>query len=92
MRRAALDDVAVVTGFFSHWFDSSPGNARNKGETMAKQRPSVQKRERDMKKRERDRKKSEKAALKRERRHGGAGVEAPALVPDAPDHGIDTPL
>ncbi len=37
---------------------------------MAKQRPSVQKREREFKKRERERKKREKAALKLARRQG----------------------
>ena len=35
---------------------------------MARQRPSVQKRQREHQKRERERKKAEKAALKRERR------------------------
>lgn len=37
---------------------------------MAKQRPSVQKREREFKKRERERKKREKAALKLAKRQG----------------------
>ena len=52
---------------------------------MAKQRPSVQKREREFKKRERDRKKREKAALKLERREGRRSVETETPAGEQPD-------
>ena len=52
---------------------------------MAKQRPSVQKRQREFKKRERERKKREKAALKLERRLGGQTSESGAPTDQQPD-------
>ena len=54
---------------------------------MAKQRPSVQKREREFKKRERERKKREKAALKLAKRQGLLDGDAETSV-DEPT-GVD---
>ena len=50
---------------------------------MAKQRPSVRKREREIQKRQRDLKKAEKAALKRERRFNRAQQDSEAPPADA---------
>ncbi len=59
---------------------------------MAKQRPSVQKREREFKKRERERKKREKAAMKRARRESGSPDETlPPIVIRADDGPNDGP-
>ncbi len=52
---------------------------------MAKQRPSVQKREREFKKRERDRKKREKAALKLKKRESRRDGETETPVEEHPD-------
>jgi len=51
---------------------------------MAKQRPSVRKREREQQKRQRERKKAEKAALKRERRERKALGEPPVPEDEVP--------
>jgi hypothetical protein len=58
-------------------------SSENNGGLMAKQRPSVQKRQREFQKRERERKKAEKAALKRERRLQRDQPEAEAPLEDA---------
>lgn len=52
---------------------------------MAKQRPSVQKREREFKKRERERKKREKAALKLARRQGRVDGDGETLSQEHTD-------
>ena len=54
---------------------------------MAKQRSSVQKRQREMQKRQRELRKTEKAAEKRKRRNEG---EAPGGSPPVDDRGIPT--
>lgn len=50
---------------------------------MAKQRPSIQKREREFKKRERERRKREKADEKRMKRHGENKDSSIDLTPNA---------
>ncbi len=57
---------------------------------MAKQRSSVQKRQREMQKRQRELRKTEKAAEKRKRRNEGNEGEAPGGSPPVDDRGIPT--